>query len=251
MKNFENQLTILKTIIFEEENFSKAESLLLEMIEADDSELGEGTFSEFLSLAADAIEDKEHSATYELVTKWALSQYNLKKSSSIMNAMKYADSMTSWLNHKLELVDNPAEFKESKIALSLFADIILHANETKPAAELTNDYQGYATYALMLGLSEGSHVLVDKAIDAQRMVLKLYQEAQFPQYYNMATFRARAKRDLASTLMDAYEFDSEYYLQYHQEIGELLREAVKDYKTCGTGFDKKYTSTILKKYKAM
>jgi hypothetical protein len=248
MSNFENQLEVLSDIIFEDEDFSKAEAMVKEMIEADYQNLELGEFSEFLSLASDAIEDKEDSTTFNMVTKWALTKYNREKNKNIISALKYADLITTWLNHKLELVEEPANAKESEMALRLFTDIVENSAHDKPADESTNDYQGYATYSLLVGISKREHALIDNAIDAQRKVLGLYQKGQFPDYYNVATFVAGAKRSLASTLMEAYEFDNRRYLQYCDEIGDLLKCAVKEFESCGTDFDKEYTSTLLSKY---
>lgn len=248
MADFENQLEALRDIIFEKEDLKQAEAIVKEMIEADRQNLEIEEFSEFLSLAADAIEDKADGGTFDAVTNWALSQYNQEKIKSIKNAIEYADIIAAWLNHKIELVDDPASSKESEMALALFTDIVSYSADHKPADELTNDYQGYATYSLWVGLSNKDYSLIDNAIEAQRKVLSLYQKGEFPEYYNVATFIAAAKRDLALTLMEACNFDNERYSKYRDEIGELLNSAVNEYESCGTDFDKEYTLMLLDRY---
>jgi hypothetical protein len=250
MRKFDNQLEILSDLVFEEEDFSKAQALIVKMIQEEDLNVEIETFSEFLSISADAIEGIESSDLYIAVTDWAVSKYNHEKSREITGALQYAGAINTWLNHKIELVDDPAITTESRIALGLFSDIIENTSLTKAAEELTNDYQGYSTYSLLVGISEANHALIENAIDAQRKVLCLYQNGKFPEYYNLNTFVAGAKRSLASTLIEAYEFDNSLYTRHHEETGELLNSALKDFESCGTDFDREYTLKLLRKYES-
>ncbi len=250
MKKFEVKLELLEDAVFEKEDFSKAKHLILDMIKDDSSNIKIEDFIEFLSLSFDAIEDIEESSHFDDVTNWALSKYNDIKSSGSPISLEYADAINTWINHKIEQVDDPSDVRESRISLNLFTDIIEGTSPNKAAEELTSDYQGYATYALLVGLSEGDNPLIDSAIAAQRKVMDLYTTGKFPDYYNLKVFMAESKRALASTLMEAYEFDNDRYSHYHDEMGTLLRGAISEFEGCGTDFDKEYTSKLLGKYES-
>jgi len=250
MKNFEVKLEYLEDAVFEKEDFSKAQHLILDMIKDDSSNIKIDDFIEFLSLSSDAIDVIEESSLFDDVTNWALSKYNEIKSSGSPISLEYADAINTWINHKIELVDDPSDARESRISLNLFTDIIEGTSPDKAAEVLTNDYQGYATYSLLVGLSDGDNALIDSAVAAQRKVMDLYATGKFPDYYNLRVFMAGSKRALASTLMEAYEFDNHRYSHYYEEIGTLLCSAISEFEDCGTDFDKEYTSKLLRKYES-
>jgi len=250
MSNFEKNLERLKCLVFEDEDLSKAQTLITAMVKEVATDIEIDNFSEFLSISADAIEDIENSIIYDTVTDWSLSIYQQKKASEPIASLKYADAINSWLNYKLELLENPATSRESNLTLSLYEDIVDNSDRTTADNELTNNYQGYATYSLLVGLSKSNLALIDKAIEAQRKVLQLYKTGKFPDYYNLDTFVAIAKRSLASTLMEAYEFDKNRYSNYLEEIEELLKSAQKDFEICGTDFDREYNMNLLEKIRS-
>ena len=247
MSKFSDQLELLEESVAEEDQ-SQIETVITEMLNDKTSTIESDDFLEFLSLAGEICDPYEVGSMYDCITEWALSKYHERRTIDLAEGIKFAEAITSWLNHKLETVGEQDAMKEQKIAQVLFADIVNNPDPSKEDDELTNDYQGYATFSLEVGLSEKNSNLVDEAIRAQRKVLELYRRGDFPDYYNLDTLIAGAKRALASTLMDAYEFDSRNYSKDFHEIDDLLTSANDHFRNSDSDFEKKYTLELLKKY---
>ena len=138
-----------------------------------------------------------------------------------------------------------------RLSLKLF-EYILNSNEPdKPHESLTNDFQGYSTYPLEVGIIDQDKKLIENAISAQRKVLELYKTGTFPDYYNLSNFIAGAKLGIGSAILEAYKFDNNTFLANLGEAERMLQESVNEYQEHGTQFNKEYSQKLLAEYNAL
>lgn len=259
MDKFTKQLEILEELIFPEEiyendgyyeDFTEAQQLIQEMISSFSSVKNMESLARFFKIIICAVGDFKTCDLYNQITDWGMKLYIQAKSQKSPNQVKIATYLTSWLDHKIEFFEGPEPSKEVRLSVALHADLVLGNNPGAQHHSRGRHYQGYSTYALIVGLADKNYQLINQSIIFQKWALDR-DSANTSIPYSVIEYRiTNHKSALATTLMQAYEFDNDTYSGCLDEIDLLLQEVAEKVEHFGTDFDKEYTKELQDKFKA-
>lgn len=258
MDKFTKKLEIFEEVIFPEEMYedddfyvdeTAAQQLIQEMISSFSSVKNMESLARFFKIIICAVGDFKTCDLYNQITDWGMKLYIQAKSQKSPNQVKIATYLTSWLDHKIEFFEGPEPSKEVRLSVALHADLVLGNNPGAQHHSRRRHYQGYSTYALIVGLADKNYQLINQSIIFQKWALDYESANTSLPYSNIEYIVTLKKRALASKLMAAYNFDNYTYSDCLDEIDLLLQEVAEKFEHIGTDFDREYTKGLQDKFK--
>lgn len=258
MDKFTKKLEILEELIFPEEmyedddyyeDYTEAQKQIREMISSFSSVKNMESLARFFKIIICAVGDFKTCDLYNQITDWGMKLYIQAKSQKSPNQVKIATYLISWLDYKIEFFEGPEPSKEVRLSVALHADLVLGNNPGAQHHTRGRHYQGYSTYALIVGLADKNYQLINQSIIFQKWALDR-DSANTTIPYSAIEYRiTNHKSALATTLMQAYEFDNDTYSGCLDEIDILLQEVAEKFEHIGTDFDREYTKGLQDKFK--